>query len=327
MPAGHAADGRRRLPGEGVHARGGVGVAAAAGDGDAAGLQRIGRGDAAEAGDQGEGSDGEEHGTHGTGSFWSAAPGHHRPGCDRQDGAYPPTPFTDCEPGHCGRAFPAPQGQPRGAPMSGLPMARPRPLYRPGEPQRSRAADGTPPDTHPVTPDGRNFVVRGRLWRRSDPALDPAERAALVQALMAARRAKGQAMRQGDPLAREAARGRVEAGQAGARRARPRSAGRMAPPTTTRDLARIARRGLVRRPAVTGAQPRGRPAVGLRAGAAHQHRPLAVAEALGHAGTARRPARSSRPRRRGSSRCPTGSARNPRHRTRGPAGPRCPANG
>lgn len=65
--------------------------------------------------------------------------------------------------------------------------------------------------SHPVTPDGRYFVVRGRLWRCSDPRLAPAERAVLVQALMTARRAKGTAMRQGDPVARDAARVAVEA--------------------------------------------------------------------------------------------------------------------
>lgn len=42
---------------------------------------------------------------------------------------------------------------------------------------------------HPVTPDGRYFVVRGRLWRMGDPALQPAERGRLVSMLMAARRA------------------------------------------------------------------------------------------------------------------------------------------
>ena len=67
----------------------------------------------------------------------------------------------------------------------------------------------------PVTPDGRYLVVRGRLWRCSDPRLDPTERAALVQALMTARRAKGQALRQGDPIAREAARAAVEAAKQG----------------------------------------------------------------------------------------------------------------
>ena len=35
-----------------------------------------------------------------------------------------------------------------------------------------------------VTPDGRYFVVRGRLWRMSDPALPEAEREAHVQALI-----------------------------------------------------------------------------------------------------------------------------------------------
>ncbi len=42
---------------------------------------------------------------------------------------------------------------------------------------------------HPVTPDGRYFVVRGRLWRMNNPALTEETRAALVRDLMAARRA------------------------------------------------------------------------------------------------------------------------------------------
>jgi hypothetical protein len=41
----------------------------------------------------------------------------------------------------------------------------------------------------PHTPDGRYFVVRGRLWRLSDPHLTDAKREALVSELMAARRA------------------------------------------------------------------------------------------------------------------------------------------
>lgn len=40
----------------------------------------------------------------------------------------------------------------------------------------------------PHTPDGRYFVVRGRLWRLSNPALPAATRETLVGALMAARR-------------------------------------------------------------------------------------------------------------------------------------------
>ena len=64
---------------------------------------------------------------------------------------------------------------------------------------------------YPVTPDGRYFVVRGRLWRCTDPALPEADRAALTSELMSARRAKQTAMRQHDEAAREAARARVDA--------------------------------------------------------------------------------------------------------------------
>lgn len=64
---------------------------------------------------------------------------------------------------------------------------------------------------HPVTPDGRYFVVRGRLWRCTNPTLDVETRAALKRELMAARRAKREALRQGDAAAREAARVRVDA--------------------------------------------------------------------------------------------------------------------
>ena len=46
-----------------------------------------------------------------------------------------------------------------------------------------------------ITPDGRYLVVRGRLWRRSDPRLTDSERQALVDALMDARRAVGHALR------------------------------------------------------------------------------------------------------------------------------------
>ena len=42
---------------------------------------------------------------------------------------------------------------------------------------------------HPETPDGRYFVSRGRLWRRTDPALPEEERRAAVRDLMRARRA------------------------------------------------------------------------------------------------------------------------------------------
>lgn len=63
---------------------------------------------------------------------------------------------------------------------------------------------------HPVTPDGRYFVVRGRLWRMSDPALPDDERARLVSQLMAARRSVGVAKRQGDRTAEDSAHGSVD---------------------------------------------------------------------------------------------------------------------
>ncbi|QZD96528.1 hypothetical protein K3136_06470 [Qipengyuania gelatinilytica] len=61
------------------------------------------------------------------------------------------------------------------------------------------------------TPDGRYIIVRGRLWRTSNPDLDPAERERLVGELMDARRAVGSAMKQGDKTAQKAARSRVHA--------------------------------------------------------------------------------------------------------------------
>ena len=42
---------------------------------------------------------------------------------------------------------------------------------------------------YPDTPDGRYFVVRGRLWRRSNPALNERDRQEFVKDLMSARRA------------------------------------------------------------------------------------------------------------------------------------------
>ena len=58
--------------------------------------------------------------------------------------------------------------------------------------------------SYPDTPDGRYFVVRGRLWRKSNPALDDATRERLVKDLMSARRAVRDA--KGDPEAMGAAR-------------------------------------------------------------------------------------------------------------------------
>ena len=50
-----------------------------------------------------------------------------------------------------------------------------------------------------VTPDGRYFVVRGRLWRRANPNLPTEKRDALVRELMAAQRAVKAALKSGVP--------------------------------------------------------------------------------------------------------------------------------
>lgn len=64
---------------------------------------------------------------------------------------------------------------------------------------------------YPVTPDGRYFVVRGRLWRCSNPALDGAERTRLTRELMQARSAVGRALRSGDAGSERRAREAVQA--------------------------------------------------------------------------------------------------------------------
>ena len=56
-----------------------------------------------------------------------------------------------------------------------------------------------------MTPDGRYFVVRGRLWRMANPALGGAERSDLVGHLMKARRAVYDAKRSADLEAEAAA--------------------------------------------------------------------------------------------------------------------------
>src|SRR4051812_46380382 len=59
-----------------------------------------------------------------------------------------------------------------------------------------------------VTPDGRYFVVRGRLWRRANPSLPAERRDMLVRELMNARRAVKEELKSGKPehmaLARKA---------------------------------------------------------------------------------------------------------------------------
>ncbi len=63
---------------------------------------------------------------------------------------------------------------------------------------------------YPATPDGRYFVVRGRLWRAADPALPADEKARRTAALMEARRAVKAALGSADPGALAAARAGVD---------------------------------------------------------------------------------------------------------------------
>ncbi len=62
---------------------------------------------------------------------------------------------------------------------------------------------------YPVTPDGRYFVVKGRLWRCANPGLPEDERRRWTAALMRARRDVGAGLRRGDPDAVREARARV----------------------------------------------------------------------------------------------------------------------
>jgi len=64
---------------------------------------------------------------------------------------------------------------------------------------------------YPTTPDGRYFVVRGRLWRCTDPSLPADRRDALTHELMDARRQVDAAKRQGDEAALRSARAAVDA--------------------------------------------------------------------------------------------------------------------
>ena len=62
-----------------------------------------------------------------------------------------------------------------------------------------------------VTPDRRYIVVRGRLWRATNPSLPEPERQRLTEALMDARRAVKAARAAADPDAEDAAHRAVDA--------------------------------------------------------------------------------------------------------------------
>lgn len=64
---------------------------------------------------------------------------------------------------------------------------------------------------HPTTPDGRYFVVKGQLWRCSNPSLSDEDRQHLVSALMQARRAVKEAKALNDLDQLRSARAKVDA--------------------------------------------------------------------------------------------------------------------
>ena len=68
---------------------------------------------------------------------------------------------------------------------------------------------------YPCTPDERYFVVKGRLWRLSNPDLLSIDRDRLVHQLMNARRAIRAAKTARDPAALAAARREVDAAKRG----------------------------------------------------------------------------------------------------------------
>jgi hypothetical protein len=71
------------------------------------------------------------------------------------------------------------------------------------------------PANYPTTPDGRYFVVSGRLWRTSNPDLAPDERQQLVDRLMKARREVSAALKARDGKAERTARQAVDAAKRG----------------------------------------------------------------------------------------------------------------
>src|SRR5688572_10811459 len=70
---------------------------------------------------------------------------------------------------------------------------------------------GRPADSASLTPDGRYIVVRGRLWRATNPNLGAQERRSLTARLMEARRTVGVAKRKNDGALLRAARQEVQA--------------------------------------------------------------------------------------------------------------------
>ena len=83
-----------------------------------------------------------------------------------------------------------------------------------------------------ITPDGRYLIVRGRLWRTTNPGLSEPERARLAHELMDARRAVKSAKANGNEEALAAA-GTPWTAQRGAWANEARCGGRMGRRTGT----------------------------------------------------------------------------------------------
>lgn len=71
------------------------------------------------------------------------------------------------------------------------------------------------PCSFPVTPDRRYFVVRGRLWRRTNPELPEQDRTRLVADLMRSRQQVKEALRNKDAESENTARRAVDAAKRG----------------------------------------------------------------------------------------------------------------
>lgn len=94
-----------------------------------------------------------------------------------------------------------------------MPIPLPLTNQYPTKPRLGRRTANTASKAHgdlPVTPDGRYFVVRGRLWRMSNPYLDADVKAKLVKDLMQARRDVSKARRTDDAVLEADARSRVQ---------------------------------------------------------------------------------------------------------------------
>lgn len=67
------------------------------------------------------------------------------------------------------------------------------------------------PQKYPTTPDGRYFVVNGRLWRATNPGLSDADVQFWVSQLMRARQKVKEGLKSQDAVAESAARAAVDA--------------------------------------------------------------------------------------------------------------------